>query len=118
MKTLNIADENMVIKTKVELTENLIFREVNEGESYDLVINEYGIDSFWKSTNSKVGEITLEPNDIWLDNDGVLVNRDGFITLIKTYDVHFNNDQNANSKGFKTTRKKAMEYIKTYNGTD
>lgn len=83
MKTLEITDKNMTVKTKVELVENVIFREVEETESFDLVITECGTDSFWKSTGSKLGEIELEANDLWLDSDNVLVNQSGFITTVK-----------------------------------
>ena len=37
---------------------------------------------------------------------------------MKTYDVHFNDDQDSNNKGFETTIKDAISYIKSYNGTD
>lgn len=83
MKTLEITDKNMTVKTSVELVENVIFREVEETESYDMVITECGIDGFWKSTDKKLGEIELEGNDCWLDKDNILVNQWGFITTIK-----------------------------------
>lgn len=83
MKTLEITDKSMTVKTSVELVENVIFRKVEENESYDLVITECGIDGFWKSTGKKLGEIELEGNDCWLDKDNILVNQSGFITTIK-----------------------------------
>jgi len=36
----------------------------------------------------------------------------------KTYDIHFNNDTNSNSKGFKLTKEEAINYIKINNGTN
>lgn len=36
----------------------------------------------------------------------------------KTYDVHFNNDTNSNSKGFECTFQQAFNYITRWNGTD
>jgi len=36
----------------------------------------------------------------------------------KTYDVHFNDDQDSNSKGFEYTLQEAIEYIKAWNGTN
>jgi len=36
---------------------------------------------------------------------------------MKTYDVHFNDNNDSNSKGFKMTIEEAKSYIKTNNGT-
>lgn len=36
---------------------------------------------------------------------------------MKTYDVHFNDNTNSSSKGFKMTIDEAKDYIKKYNGT-
>lgn len=35
-----------------------------------------------------------------------------------TYDVHFNDVTDSNSKGFSMDYEEALNYIKTYNGTD
>lgn len=83
MKTLKITDKNMTVKSSIELVENVIFREVNKTDNYDLIITEYNIDGFWKSTGKKLGEIELEGNDCWLNKNNVLVNQNGFITTIK-----------------------------------
>ena len=83
MKTLNVTDSKMTIKTNIELTLNTVFTEVSEDENHDLVITENNTDGFWKSTNKQLGEIELEPNDCWLNEDNVLVNQSGFITTIK-----------------------------------
>ena len=37
---------------------------------------------------------------------------------MKTYDVHFNDDCNSNSKGFKMTIEEAKSYIRRNNGTN
>lgn len=37
---------------------------------------------------------------------------------MKTYDVHFNNSENSNRKGFKISLKDAKEYILQNNGTE
>lgn len=87
MKTLNITDSKMTIKTSVELTVNTVFREVSENENYDLVITEQATDAYWKSTNKQLGEIDLEVNDCWLTKDNVLTNQSGFIAIIKKADT-------------------------------
>ena len=35
-----------------------------------------------------------------------------------TYDVHFNDDENSNCKGFKCSFKEAKNYIEIHNGTN
>ena len=35
-----------------------------------------------------------------------------------TYDVHFNDDQDSNNKGFEYTLEEAKDYIQAYNGTN
>jgi hypothetical protein len=40
------------------------------------------------------------------------------IKKMKTYDVHFNDDQDSNNKGFEYTLEEAKEYIQAYNGTN
>ena len=37
---------------------------------------------------------------------------------MKTYDVHFNDGENSNSKGFEMTIDQAKDYIESNNGTD
>ena len=37
---------------------------------------------------------------------------------MKTYDVHFNDSNDSNSKGFSTTIEDAKDYIKSNNGTN
>jgi len=37
---------------------------------------------------------------------------------MKTYDVHFNNDQNSNNKGFELTIQECKDYITANNGTN
>ena len=37
---------------------------------------------------------------------------------MKTYDVHFNDDSNSNSKGFKQTLDFCRNYIETRNGSN
>jgi len=37
---------------------------------------------------------------------------------MKTYNVHFNDDQDSNNKGFKYTLEEAKDYIQSYNGTN
>ena len=37
---------------------------------------------------------------------------------MKTYDVHFNDNNDSNSKGFEMTIEDAKDYIKRYNGTN
>ena len=37
---------------------------------------------------------------------------------MKTYDIHFNDDQNSNNKGWAATYEECLNYIKKYNGTD
>lgn len=37
---------------------------------------------------------------------------------MKTYDVHFNDSENSNSKGFKLTFDECKAYIAANNGTD
>ena len=37
---------------------------------------------------------------------------------MKTYDVHFNDDQDSNNKGFEYTLEEAKDYIQAYNGTN
>ena len=37
---------------------------------------------------------------------------------MKTYDVHFNDNNDSNSKGFKVSLKEAKDYIKSNNGTN
>ena len=37
---------------------------------------------------------------------------------MKTYDVHFNDSENSNSKGFELTIDQAKDYIESNNGTD
>jgi hypothetical protein len=36
----------------------------------------------------------------------------------KTYDVRFDDDESSNTKGFKMTKKEAIDYIKGYNGSN
>lgn len=38
--------------------------------------------------------------------------------VIVTYDVHFNNDEESNSKGFELSLDEAKQYIAQYNGTN
>jgi hypothetical protein len=35
----------------------------------------------------------------------------------KTYDVHFNDEKDSNSKGFKESKKECKDYIRMNNGT-
>ncbi|RRT94151.1 hypothetical protein [Empedobacter falsenii] len=37
---------------------------------------------------------------------------------MKTYDIHFNDSENSNNKGFSITLDEAKNYIKEYNGTN
>ncbi len=37
---------------------------------------------------------------------------------MKTYDVHFNNSADSNSKGFEETFEYCKDYIRAHNGTD
>ena len=37
---------------------------------------------------------------------------------MKTYDVHFNDDQDSNSKGFELTIQECKDYIESNNGTN
>lgn len=37
---------------------------------------------------------------------------------MKTYDVHFNDEANSNSKGWQETYLSCLDYIKAYNGTN
>lgn len=37
---------------------------------------------------------------------------------MKTYDVHFNDEQDSNNKGFEMTKQEAIDYIKGYNVTN
>jgi hypothetical protein len=37
---------------------------------------------------------------------------------MKTYDVHFNDSTDSNSKGFNYSIERCMDYISAYNGTD
>ncbi|MCK4499825.1 hypothetical protein KAU11_04965 [Candidatus Babeliales bacterium] len=37
---------------------------------------------------------------------------------MKTYDVHFNDDQDSNSKGFELNIQECKDYIEANNGTD
>lgn len=37
---------------------------------------------------------------------------------MKTYDVHFNDNNSSNNKGFKGTLKEAKDWIKFHNGTN
>ena len=39
-------------------------------------------------------------------------------TAMKTYDVHFNDEQDSNNKGFEMTKQEAINYIKAFNGTN
>ena len=36
---------------------------------------------------------------------------------MRTYDVHFNDNENSNKKGFKVTRQYCITYINAFNGT-
>lgn len=38
--------------------------------------------------------------------------------IMKTYDVHFNDSQDSNSKGFKESFEYCKDYIDAYNGTN
>lgn len=37
---------------------------------------------------------------------------------MKTYDVHFNDSENSNSKGFRLSIEECQEYINSNNGTN
>jgi len=37
---------------------------------------------------------------------------------MKTYDIHFNDSENSNSKGFELSFEDAKDYIGRYNGTN
>lgn len=37
---------------------------------------------------------------------------------MKTYDIHFNDDQDSNSKGLKKSIRECRDYIEMHNGTD
>jgi len=37
---------------------------------------------------------------------------------MKTYDVHFNDDQDSNNKGFELTIQECKDYIEMWNGSD
>jgi len=37
---------------------------------------------------------------------------------MRTYDIHFNDEQGSNSKGWATSYKSCYDYIKSWNGTD
>lgn len=39
-------------------------------------------------------------------------------TLNLTYNVHFNDELDSNDMGFTMTKSEAIDYIKTWNGTD
>ena len=39
-------------------------------------------------------------------------------TTNKTFDIHFNNNENSNCKGFKYSFSKCLSYIATNNGTN
>lgn len=41
-----------------------------------------------------------------------------FEVALKTYDIHFNDAENSNNKGFKMTIDQAKDYIKSYNETN
>ena len=43
---------------------------------------------------------------------------DNFDFPAKTYDVYYHNDDNSNNNGFEMTKDEAIDYIKTWNGTD
>lgn len=38
--------------------------------------------------------------------------------IMKTYDVHFNDANDSNNKGFKESFEYCKDYIESYNGTD
>lgn len=83
MKTLKITDEKMTVRVKSELVKNVVYRECEETDNYDLIITECGLDGFWKSTEKINSEIELEINDCWIDKDNNLVNQYLVITTIK-----------------------------------
>lgn len=37
---------------------------------------------------------------------------------MKTYNVHFNDDQDSNDMGFELTKQECIDWIRSYNGTD
>lgn len=43
----------------------------------------------------------------------------GFVLIPEyTYDVHFNDDEDSNNKGFELTKEQCIDYINTWNGTN
>ena len=67
------------------------------------------------------GEFYLDENgcihhDHWFDEDG----NDSYEIIfdIRTYDVHFNDENDSNNKGFNDSLESCKDYIKMYNGTD
>lgn len=67
------------------------------------------------------GEFFMDKNgvihhDHWFDEDG----NDSMEILcdIRTYDVHFNDEYDSNSKGFAESLQYCKDYIASYNGTN
>ena len=50
----------------------------------------------------------------WNNNEAVSLKT----KKMKTYDVHFNDNNDSNSKGFEMTIEDAKSYIQSYNGTN
>lgn len=60
------------------------------------------------------GKEIATPTDETIDYDGGHF----YAEIMKTYDVHFNDSTDSNSKGFTETLDYCKDYIETHNGTD
>lgn len=56
--------------------------------------------------------IKLQAKLITLNNNNLT------LYIMKTYDVHFNDSENSNNKGFRLSLSECKSYIETYNGTN
>ena len=67
------------------------------------------------------GEFYMDENgcihhEHWFDEDGKDMVE--IVHDIRTYDVHFNDDEDSNSKGFEQSLQYCKDYIQSFNGTD
>lgn len=80
------------------------------------------------TNDSFSGNVSIEvEGEGWKEWDGEFGYADfkeefGFVIakddVLETYDIHFNDSENSNNKGFEMSYDEALNYIKTYNGTN
>jgi len=95
-------------KLVVELYENSLTMSERTGKSIEECID-HKVNFYVRKSKSTNEELAWE-------NRGVEAKK--LITPVEAYDIHFNDEENSNNKGFELTLEDAKKYIEQYNGTN